>query len=333
MAFDPGGVAEKNGRFFGFPYSEEEADILILPAPWDVTTSYRDGTSRGPAAILAASTQLDFTSPFRESAWETRIGTLAPPPHWLTLGNSLRPKAKEVISALEEGREVPKQAITEVNEEGARFHGELEALARKILGKGRKLVTLGGDHSVSYGPIKAHLERHPGMSVLHIDAHADLRPAYCGFPHSHASVMHLVRSLEGLGPLVQVGLRDISPAELQAIESHPGIFPFFDWDLKREMARGNSWQQQCRRILEPLGREVYLSVDVDGLDPRYCPGTGTPVPGGIDLWELFFLLEELEASGRRLVGADLVEVAPGNMEWDANVGARILFQLCQLLRS
>lgn len=333
--FDPGGVAVKNGRFFGFPHSPEEAEVLILPAPWDVTTSYRDGTHRGPAAMLEASYQLDFTSPYRERAWETRIGTLPPLPHWHDLNQSLRRSAKSVIESLEAGSAAPAGALAEVNRGSEAFHGELENLARHWLSQGKKVITLGGDHSVSFGPIRAHGEKYGALSILHIDAHADLRLAYEGFPHSHASIMRHVQEMPFVKALVQVGLRDLAPEEMELARSHPRIHPFFDWDLRRETARGASWEAQCQRIVAALGAEVYLSLDIDGLDPRYSPSTGTPVPGGLELWELFFLLETVEKSGRRFIGADLVEVSPGPGaadEWDANVGARILFQLSQFLR-
>lgn len=331
--FDPGGVAVKNGRFFGFPYTAEDAEILVVSAPWDVTTSYRDGTSKGPAAVLEASGQLDFTSPYRKKAWRTRIGTAPTPAHWPDWNRDLRAKAKKVIESLEAGEPAPAALLAEINERGALFHAELEAQVARALGAGKKVVTLGGDHSVSFGPLRAHGKKFPRLSVLHIDAHADIRVAYEGFEHSHASIMHHVSRMPFVEALVQVGLRDFSPEELAEADENPRIHPFFDADIRRETARGASWQQQCRAMIEPLGREVYLSVDIDGLDPRYCPSTGTPVPGGLEYWELLFLLEEVERSGRRFVGADLVEVAPGETEWDANVGARLLFQICQFLRS
>jgi agmatinase len=194
---------------------------------------------------------------------------------------------------------------------------------------------VGGDHSSPFGLLAALGAKHPdGFGVLHFDAHHDLRQAYEGFEHSHASIMHHVQALPSVEKLVQVGLRDVSPGEVAEIERNPKITAFFDWDLRRRTAAGEAWAEQCRRIVEPLGSDVYFSLDIDGLDPRYCPSTGTPVPGGLEYWELFALLEEVERSGRRFVGADLVEVAPsGSGEWDANVGARILFQLCQFLRS
>ncbi len=331
--FDPGGVGTKNGNYFGFPYEEAEAEVLILPAGWDVTTSYREGTSAGPAAVLEASPQLDFTSPYRARAWETRIASLKPDLKWLEWNRHLRPLAREVIEALESGREPDAKCLARVNEGGAVFHRAVEERVRAGLASGKRVVTLGGDHSVALGPIRAHAEAFKKISVLHIDAHADLRVAYEGFEHSHASIMHHVSRLDSVHALVQVCLRDVSPEEMAYAEENPKVHAHYDWDLRRGTARGLSWAEQCRKIIAPLGELVYVSVDVDGLDPKYCPGTGTPVPGGLELWEMLFLLEEVEASGRRFVGADLMEVAPGATEWDANVGARILFQLCQFVRN
>jgi agmatinase len=334
LSFDPGGVAPKNGNYFGFPYSQAEAEILILPCPWDVTTSYRDGTARGPAAILDASPQLDFTSPYREKAWETKIGSLPGDPGWLESNKLLRPLAKEVIEGLERGEPARDDLLKLINDGGFAFHDAVEAHCRSTLAEGKRVITLGGDHSVALGPIRAYADFFGPISVLHIDAHADLRVAFEGFEHSHASVMHHVAQLYGVEALVQVGLRDVSPEEMVAIRTHEKITATFDWDIRRNTARGVSWAEQCRKIIEPLGQNVYLSVDVDGLDPKYCPGTGTPVPGGLELWEMLYLFEEVQASGRRIVGADLMEVSPTEGdEWDANVGARILFQLCQFVKN
>ena len=275
--FDPNAVAVKNGNFFGFPYSPEEAEILVLSLPWDVTTSYRDGTSRGPRAVLEASYQLDFFSPYREEAWNTRVGTLPTPPAWFEKNLIVRAAAKSVIQALEDGEDPTKlaPAVAAVNQEGEAFHGAAEALALEWLRQGKKIVTLGGDHSVSLGPIRALAALRP-FSVLHIDAHADLRVAYEGFEHSHASIMHHVAGLSAVERLVQVGLRDVSPEEHAEIARNPKITAHFDWDLRRATAAGTAWGEQCKRIVSALGQDVYLSIDIDGLDPRYCPSTGTP---------------------------------------------------------
>jgi agmatinase len=335
--FDPGAVAVKNGALFGLPYTLDEAEVVVVSAPWDVTTSYRDGTALGPEAVIAASYQLDFTSPFRRQAWATRIGTVPLRQDWKENGISLRREAKVLLEALEDGAPLPDQEArtARLNRAGSEFHAALEAEVAQWLAKGKRVVTLGGDHSVSLGPIRAHARSFPRFSVLHLDAHADLRVAYEGFTHSHASIMHHVKDLPQVDALVQVGLRDLSPEEEAEARENPKIHPFFDWDLKRRTLSGQSWKEQCQDLLRPLGEFVYISADIDGLDPRYCPNTGTPVPGGLELHEFLFLLQEIQDSGRKIIGADLVEVAPardGN-EWDANVGARLLFQFCQFVRN
>lgn len=331
--FDPSSVAEKNGNFFGFPYSNEEADLFILGIPWDVTTSYRDGTVHGPLAIIDASTQLDFVSPFRVNAWKTKISTLPTPKNWKKTSQRLRKIAKEHIERLESGKK-PK-SIRRLNEESEEFHQEVYQVVKQALSKG-PVLSIGGDHSVSYGPILAYQEKFSDLSVLHIDAHADLRVDYEGFPHSHASIMNLVESFPNVKKIVQVGIRDYAPVELEKIQKSKKIHTFFDWDLQKRRLEGTPWKVLSEEILSKLGNNVYLSFDVDGLDPQFCPNTGTPVAGGLDIQEVFYLLDSLVKSGRNLVGADLVEVAPdpkGKSEWDANVGARLAFQIAQFIQN
>jgi agmatinase len=331
--FDPSAVAISNGNFFGFPYTPKEAEILLLGIPWDVTTSYREGTALGPASILQASTQLDFVSPFREQAWNTKIATLPTPKQWRQKSKRLRKIAKAHIQRLENGKKP--LSLAALNKESANVHDEIYQLVKANLAKA-PVICVGGDHSVSYGPIKAYQEKYRNLSILHIDAHADLRESYEGFPHSHASIMNHVEQMPNVARLVQVGIRDFAPAEQERIERSAKIRCHYDWNLQKKKMQGASWAALADTIIADLGPEVYLSFDIDGLDPKYCPNTGTPVLGGLQLEEVLLLLEKLQDSGRKLVGADLVEVAPdpkGNNEWDANVGARLLFQICQFVRN
>ncbi len=335
--FDPSGIGVRNGNFLGLPYSPQEADIVILPLPWDVTTSYREGTSSGPEAVIEASYQIDLTSPFLANAWQTKIGTLALNKEWREENRANRAAAKKLIEFQQEGGETEKSPemttlLKALNAKDEEFHVWSFGEAKKLLQAGKKVVALGGDHSVSFGPIRALAEAAGPVSILHIDAHADLREAYEGFPHSHASIMYLVKDLPGVKNIVQLGIRDYSPDEKNLIaDSHGKISTFFDWEIQKRLFEGGSWKSICGDLIEKLGPAVYLSFDIDGLDPRFCPNTGTPVPGGLDLNQVFYLLNAVVESGRKLVGADLVEVAPGKDEWDANVGARTLFQICQLI--
>jgi len=131
--------------------------------------------------------------------------------------------------------------------------------------------------------------------------------------------------------LVQVAVRDFSEEEISLAMSHPKIVPFTDFELCEEKFQGMSWHDQCEQIVEQLPKKVYISFDIDGLTPDCCPNTGTPVPGGLTFQEAIYLLKLIAESGRKIVGFDLVEVAPDDKgEWDANVGARMLYKLCNL---
>ncbi|MCB0309306.1 MAG: agmatinase family protein [Bdellovibrionales bacterium] len=339
--FDPNSATTQNGCFLGLDYSIEDAQIIIVQAPWDVTTSYRPGAVYGPDAVIEASYQLDMTSPIRENSWELKISTLSLNQQWLQMSKRLRKDAEKVIQHLQNGKSPDDTEISEalqiVNKGGKTFNSALYHEIKPLLNMAnvndKKIITLGGDHSISFSPIKAHLEKYPNMSVLHIDAHADLRKAFEGFTHSHASIMYNVMEHSDLKKLVQMGIRDVSPSEVDYIGQNPKIETFFDWNLKYDLYSGKPWKDICQKIIDELTDEVYISFDIDGLNPALCPSTGTPVPGGFDLSALSFLFMLIKKSGRTFVGGDLVEVAPsrdGN-PWDGNVGARALWLMCTCL--
>lgn len=340
--FDPNGVGLKNGQFLGLPYSREEAEVVLQPVPWDVTVSYRDGTIKGPEQLIEASSQLDLWSPIFPDATDLRLFTEDYDEGWRKKAEQLRVLAKEVIAHQEAGEalensESMKTHIRRINEESKSFHQFLEKQTLGALSEGKASFLVGGDHSTPLGHIRAHAQHmSQGFDILHIDAHADLRPAYEGFEMSHASIMHNILE-EGLcRQLIQVGIRDLCQQEVEKIEQDSRIHCFYDYDIYLRSLKGESWQQICQEIVEKLDERVYLSFDIDGLDPRYCPNTGTPVVGGLEYNQFLALLSTLLASGRKLVGADLVEVGSpknGNDDWDANVGARVAFQIALALQS
>jgi len=334
--FDPGAPGVNNGNFFGFPYSLEQASTVIYPVTWDVTTSYGGGASRAPQAILEASPQLDFFDFDFPCAWENRIGTH--PGNALCRDNDAwRAKAEGIISSIESG--TPLTALSkqtdEVNEACRRVNLRTREDVSALLDDGKKVVLLGGDHSTPLGYIEALAERHDSFSILHIDAHADLRDCYEGFEYSHASVMFNAMKLPSVTKLVQVGVRDVSPGEISFIENSGGRISLFnDYSCSRRLYAGEKWNEICLDIVSQLQEKVYVSFDIDGLDPALCPGTGTPVPGGLSFQQAAHLLLTLKTSGRKIIGADLNEVcpSPSDGQWNANVGARILYKLCSLVR-
>jgi len=225
--------------------------------------------------------------------------------------------------------------LESVNRASERLNRELQEEVARLLAAGKSVGVFGGDHSCALGSMLAHLEHHGRFGVLHVDAHFDLRDAYEGFTHSHASIMHnLLRATDQIEVLVPVATRDYCTEESEFAASRAEITPFYDRDLDRARFHGKTWQDVCSEITDALPERVYVSFDIDGLDPGLCPHTGTPIPGGLQFAEAVHLLETVVASGRRIVGFDLVEVAPDlerpGDEWDLNVGARLLHKLCAL---
>lgn len=334
MSFDPNGVGVANGNIFGFPVNEAMADLVLLPIPWDVTASYGKGTSRGPQAILEASTQLDFFHPQLPKAYETKVYMAPISSEWLEINDEFNQATPEYFRDLETMGEAASTErhsvlIASINEAHNALTKHLRERVRALLQQGKQVAVLGGEHSTPLGLLQALDDHHEKFSILQIDAHADLRKAYEGFEQSHASIMYnAVNLCHNLHQLVQVGIRDISETEVLLSESHPKINTFYDWDLKSAAFRGTTWDQQCDRILKQLSDEVYISLDIDGLHPYLCPNTGTPVAGGLSLEQVSYLLFKLVESGKSIIGFDLNEVSPSTEgDWDANVGARALWQL------
>ena len=334
--FDPNGVGVK-GSLFGLPYTLDEAEIIVIPVPWDVTVSYGAGTSFAPEAILEASSQVDFESPDYSEAWKVKVAMAEIPEVWLSLGQELRANSEQYIDWLESGsdpvlKEEMESILSEINEESAQLMNYVEQETQYWREQGKLTILLGGDHSTPLGHITSIGKLNPGMGILQIDAHADLREAYEGFQYSHASIMRNALKNPEVSKLIQVGIRDYCEEEVEYVqESNGRVVSFYDQRIKEEQYNGKTWSELCDEIVQVLPNEFYLSFDIDGLDPKLCPNTGTPVPGGFELEEVFYLLKKAIKSGKKLVGADLNEVSPGEDEWDANVGARALFRMIQFL--
>jgi len=334
MAVDPNTAARPDSGLFGLDDTLESAAVVVLPVPFDATTSYHHGTAAGPAAILCASRQVDLYDVETGRPYLAGIHMLPEPPSIKAWNATARAAATAFdVDEVTEGEIA--EAQERINDTSRAVERCVKDRTRELLSAGKLVCVLGGDHSVPLGAIKEHAARYPEMGILHIDAHADLRRAYQGFMQSHASIMYnVITDLPRLPRLVQVGVRDLCDEEAALIEGSGGrIRTFFDAELAAEKLSGVPFSQLASRIVECLPQEVYVSFDIDGLDPALCPHTGTPVPGGLSFHEATALLKAVVASGRRIVGCDLTEVAPAPAEqghaddWDANVGARVLYKL------
>jgi agmatinase len=180
---------------------------------------------------------------------------------------------------------------------------------------------------------KALSLKYESFSVIQIDAHFDLRKAYEDYEHSHASIMYNLSQLEACKQIVHIGIRDYCEEEEEEAKSNQKSVTFFDHTLKSNRYKGISWDKQCEIIVNAIHEKyIYLSFDIDGLDPKLCSGTGTPVPGGLEFHEAFYLLNKIVESGKIIIGADLCEVSNlPHSDFDANIGARVLFKMCNLL--
>ncbi len=332
LSFDPNAIGQPNGTFFALPYSLDEAEIVLLPVPWDATASYGTGTNKGPEAIIEASAQVDLYDADVADAWTIKLGTLAESKQIRKLNVQTRRTTERVIEELESGssEESLQYDIASVNAASQLLNDYVYGEAKKYLEQDKLVAVVGGEHSAPFGLLKALNERYTGFGILHIDAHADLRKAYEGFTYSHASIMYnALEQLNNLKSLVSVAVRDYCADEAELMATDARIHAFTDASLQQAAFEGKLWADQCRDIIAALPGKVYISFDIDGLSPDNCPHTGTPVPGGLSYSQALYLLKALVASGKQIIGFDLCEVAPGKHdEWDANVGARLLYKLC-----
>ncbi|MCS6799346.1 MAG: agmatinase family protein [Myxococcota bacterium] len=335
--FDPEHAADASDGIFGLPYREAECSVVLVPVPWEPTTSYGRGTSRGPSAIRGASAQLDL--------FDAELSDLGLGDPW-AFGIHMRAEDPQVLAWNDEACRLARPILERAGRIGGdgnlerdrervdalwdRLCGWLRAQVDALLDAGHLVGVVGGDHSCPFGAIAAHAARHPNLGLLHVDAHADLRLAYEGFVGSHASILRNVAERLPVGRIVQVALRDFSRAEADFARRDERFTVWTDAAIRRALASGKPWRALCEDIVATLPQTVYVTFDIDGLDPSLCPSTGTPVPGGLSFFEATDLLLELARQHKRVVGFDLCEVAPSNHpgdEWDANVGARILYRL------
>jgi agmatinase len=329
--FNPSGPGLQ-GRLFGLPFTPETAQLLVIPVPWEVTVSYHSGTAEGPLAVLEASSQVDLAVRDIPDAWKLGVSML-PFPHSLHEESArLRQWAASHMKESMQDVSAGDAATRKINEACENLNVYIKSTAQKYLKDGKMVALLGGDHSTPLGLLRALNERYARFGILQFDAHMDLRKAYQGFTYSHASIMYNALKLPGLSRLVQVGIRDYCEEELDLARRAMGrVVTWFDDELRKKQYDGETWSQLCDRIIDDLPEHVYISFDIDGLDPQLCPNTGTPVPGGLQFQQVLFLLKKLATSGRKIISFDLNEVSPGSGDWDANVGARLLYQLCNYM--
>lgn len=318
-ALDPNAPALADDSLFGLGLPIEECRAVAIPVPYDVTCSGQHGTVDGPRALLSASAQVDLLEPLCGDVYRHGVMALPEPADVRAASLALQPLAARA-------REGDRAAHAAIEAQGEELWRWLERATAALLDSGRLPLVLGGEHALSFGAVRAAAARHPGLGLLQLDAHADLRGAYEGWRTSHASVMARCLELDPLGRVVQVGLRDFCREELERAQAAgPRVRWFTDLELARRGAAGEPWNATCAEIVAALPDTIWISFDIDGLDPSLCPGTGTPVPGGLTWRDAAGLLGAVAAAGKSVVGIDLVEIGPG--AWDGYVAAKLLYLL------
>jgi agmatinase len=336
--FDVNRAGNPNNNIFGLPFEEDEAKLVILPVPWEVTVSCGAGTARAAEHIFRASLQVDIFDAETRDVWKQGFYMRHSDKKILMKSDYLRKEAELFINYISKGEIVEKnsfmcKSMKDINEGSLFLNRWVYEQSKDLLDKGKLVALVGGDHSTPLGYFKAMAEKHGDFGILQIDAHCDLRKGYEGFTYSHASIMYNALSeIPQLQRLVQVGVRDICEEEWSYIQnSNYRVITYFDKELKERLYEGQVWKQIADEIVNHLPDKVLISLDIDGLDPKLCPNTGTPVPGGLEAEQAFYLFKRIIKSGRKLIGFDINEIGVGETEWDANVGARILWKLSNML--
>jgi agmatinase len=265
----------------------ETARVVVLPVPYDFSTTYQSGTRAGPRAILAASQNMEL--------WDEELGAT------YRAGIHTLPEVEPTAAG-------PEEMVRRV-----------EQATRWIFEQRKIPAVLGGEHSITAGTVAAARKSFPGLSVLQLDAHGDMRECYLDSRFSHACVMRRVREST---PAASVGVRSISEEEAEYLKAHPAPI----WSTRQFRALRGDWS----RILDALSDDVFVTFDLDALDPGILPGTGTPEPGGLDWYEAVDLLAAV-AEKKRIVGFDVVELAPiaGQVAGDF-LAARLTYRLIGL---
>jgi agmatinase len=336
--FDPNQVGNPNNNIFGLPFTEEDARLVLLPVPWEVTVSFGAGTSRAAEHIFKASLQVDLYDPDVKDGWKEGFYLRPTDKKILLKSDYLRKEAELYIDYISKGDDVQLnkfmcKSLKEINEGSKFMNNWVYEQTKELLDKGKLVGLIGGDHSTPLGFYKAIAEKHEEFGILQIDAHNDLRKGYEDFVYSHASIMYnALNEVPQLKKLVQVGIRDYCGEEVDYIaDSNNRVVSYYDKDIKERQFEGQTWKQIVDEIIAHLPQKIYISFDIDGLDPKLCANTGTPVAGGFEVEQINYLFRKVIESGRQLIGFDLVEVGISENAMDANVGARMLFKLCNLM--
>ncbi len=296
---------------FGLPVSFEESALILLGVPWDLTCSFRTGTAEAPTKIFDLSFQIDLYNKDFPDVWKKGIFFEDSLMHNISrINREYKPLVEKYRQKLYKG-EKSLSLAAQINSSIFAVFEEIQSKIKTILSGKKCLGVLGGEHGITYNPVKMLGEIYSGFSVIQIDAHADLRESYEGLEFSHASVMYnILRDVPAVKRIVNLGVRDYSHCEAERIRNDERIYAPDFFAVRERQFQGTSWEKITEEFIAEIPTEkIYITLDMDGLDVPYCTGTGTPVPGGLSFAETKFFLKKLVEAKKQIIGFDLVEVA------------------------
>ena len=336
--FDPNGAIPDNGNYFGIPLEPEEAALVLISAPWDLSLKVRNGSSFAPDAIIEASRSVDFFEPMAPNSWRKGIATVPIDYTIQDLSHRLRSDAERIVKVYDRqgattfDNLVYERSVRRVNDGYQTLNDNIYEQSMTWLKRGKIVGLVGGDQSVAYGHIRAIAEHYGSLGVLHIDSSCNLKRCHQGMEFSHASVMYnVLRDVPQVERLVGVGVRAFSPEEWQRAESDSRITLFTGQSLWSRHFEGTPWATVVNEIVESLPQYVYISLDINGLTLECSPHNGMVVAGGLRFPEIIYLLDKIVESGRKIVGFDLSEVVPDvEDKTDAEIASRLLYNICSM---
>lgn len=328
------GDNDNGGYYFRDATPTADAPIVLVSAPWAVTSAAGQGAAYTPDAIIDASTDLSLYDVVNNTSIDGKVATAEVDYDLQESSLQLGGDAAKVVAHIEDGGALTgdyfARKVVRINLGFRDMHRSVGKRVFRFASKGKIVGIVGGDHSVAFGAVRSISSVYPQMGVLFVDAHSDLRPSGRIFDYSHLSVArNIVDEIPAVSKLVQVGVRDMSREEIDFAQSHPKVTMFCHEKLAAERFSGRSWGEVCDDVVAQLPDKVYISFDIDALSPECCPHTKRPVAGGMTFDEAVCLINRVAESGREIVGFDLTEIVPVMESGvDAAVGARMLVKLC-----
>jgi agmatinase len=330
--FDPEGLRLPS-KLFGLPFTTETAEVVVIPVPWDVTSSVKSNTSLGPSAVLNASTQVELFMDRIEDAWQMGIAMLPIDQDWHDKNNEARLFTDEYFNFLRGGDVQLSEKeigiiVRNINALSENINDWVFLKSDELINSGQLPVVLGGDHSAPFGLMKAIGKKYDSFGVLQIGSRANLLSEHQKFIYSHASIMHNLLAIDQVTKLVQIGISDYCEEESKVMNTGHRISTFYDSQLSRESFEGTTWNQQAERIIAKLPGKVYISLDINSLALQFSSTTDTP--SWLTYHHLIYLFDKLALSGKQIVGFDICEVSGSHGNWHAIIGARMLYYLSNI---